>query len=361
MLEINFTTPITPETSYGIVGIHTVRELVKMGIRVNLFPIGGAGIEQGMDPAPFRDSIDNGQRFSYTAPSVRLFHQFDLAHHVGARKVGWPIFELDNFTSQEINHLKYQDQILVCSEWAKEVVQNRIGRTAFVVPLGVDRTVFAPVQADPHSVTRFVNIGKWEYRKGHDILIRAFNRAFTPQDPVELHMLAENVHIRPDVREHWQKTYQSSPMGASVYLHNRKPTITEVANLINYGDCYVSPSRAEGWDLPLIEALSCGKEVIATYCTAHQQYLTESNAKLIVPSQTELANDNQWFFGQGNWARLGPKEEDQLVEYLRDVHRRKQEGSLTLNQEGVETAEKFSWTNTAASLAQALLADDIST
>jgi hypothetical protein len=47
----------------------------------------------------------------------------------------------------------------------------------------------------------FLNVGKWEYRKGHDVLLEAFNKAFEPTDNVRLVMNCHNPCCRAKSRE----------------------------------------------------------------------------------------------------------------------------------------------------------------
>ncbi len=43
------------------------------------------------------------------------------------------------------------------------------------------------------NTTVFLNVGKWEYRKGHDFILEAFNKAFEPEADVLLVMHCYNV------------------------------------------------------------------------------------------------------------------------------------------------------------------------
>ena len=71
----------------------------------------------------------------------------------------------------------------------------------------------------------------------------------------------------------------------------------------------------------------------------------------------EEAQDGKWFRGQGKWASLEDKQIDQIAEYMREVHKLKQSDSLKINQEGIETAKKFSWANTAKKIVEAAHGD----
>ena len=60
-----------------------------------------------------------------------------------------------------------------------------------VIPLGVDRGIFTETVSN-RSETIFFNCGKWEFRKGHDFIVEAFNEAFEPSDDVELWLMCDN-------------------------------------------------------------------------------------------------------------------------------------------------------------------------
>jgi hypothetical protein len=68
---------------------------------------------------------------------------------------------------------------------------------------------------------------------------------------------------------------------------------------------------------------------------------------LIEVDELELAFDSHgWFRGQGEWAKMGKKQIDQLVEYMRTIHKLKQANQLPMNHSGIDTAKRFSWSAT---------------
>tara|TARA_Y100000310_G_C20700825_1_gene829721 strand:- start:7541 stop:7888 length:348 start_codon:yes stop_codon:yes gene_type:complete len=103
-------------------------------------------------------------------------------------------------------------------------------------------------------------------------------------------------------------------------------------------DCGVFPSRAEGWNLELLEMMSIGKEVIATNYSGHTEFINKDNCRLIEVKELEEAHDGKWFNGQGDW---GVIDLDILTKNLLEVHSNKK-----FNKEGVETAKMYSWSNT---------------
>jgi glycosyltransferase involved in cell wall biosynthesis len=297
--------------------------------------------------------------YSLSAPSVKLSQQYDLALHVGrGPKIGFPIFELDWFDARERHMLRSQDHLIVCSEWARNVLRaNDIDVPVSIVPLGVDRTIFNELVESPGELpleTVFMNIGKLEDRKGHDVLFRAFHAAFQPTDPVRLLVLGHNPRAGADFYEIWHREYIAGPMADRITLLTmRMPTQREVAQFMTVADCAVFPARAEGWNLELPEFLAMGKPVIATNVTGHTAYLTDANATRI--ELREMVQARQGSDYQGRYWQFDEQAFEQLVESLRAVHRERQSrGALPLNTAGIATSESLSWANAARRMAEAV-------
>lgn len=353
MITTNLITAIN-QLSYGIVGTHLNTELQKLGIEVALFPINSVEYNTHPKHHPYlKSGLENSHKYDKLAPCVRIWHQFDLARFVGKGKhIGFPIFELDTFTDVEKHHLNQCDELFVCSQWAKDIIKrNNITPKTTIIPLGVDAEIFKPVVSQ-HPSTVFLNIGKFEKRKGHDILPEIFKRAFPGDENVELWMMSYNPFPQVNNSE-WQEKYQKI-LGNKVHFINQQPTQEHVASIIQLADCGIFPSRGEGWNLPALEMLSCGKQIVATNYSAHTEFLNKDNASLVLPETTESASDGIWFHGQGNWASLGDTQISEFSEKIRKIYLDKQAGKDIINREGVETAHYFSWEHSAEKLIGAL-------
>lgn len=355
-MNINLMVPIN-DLGYGVAGFNILRELIQRNHEVALFPLGPVIADQ-----KYGDMLTKAWQlqdyFDYKAPSIRIFHQNKLAESIGkGQRIGFPIFELNKFTDTEKNHLSSCDKLLVCSRWAKTVIEeNGIRVPTFVVPLGVDREIFKPVNTQQWPETRFINIGKWEDRKGHDILGEAFCRAFTAEDNVKLMMHCFNPFLKPEQAKVWENLYANTHMGDKISASvNRGGPHAVVADLLNQVDCAVFPSKAEGWNLELLEAMSCGKHCIATFYSGHTEFINPNNCHLIDINEKELAFDTYgWFKGQGEWAKIGEPQIEQLIQYMRKIHELKQNNKLPTNHVGIETAQQFSWQNTVSKLLEAI-------
>lgn len=333
---------------YGVAAKNIILSLIQNGVNVALFPIGDK-IEAGTNQN-ILSAIKQRTMYDKDADCIRIWHQFALAEHVGrGRHIGFPIFELDTLTAEEKHQMNSMDGIIVCSGWAKQVcINNGITVPVYVVPLGVDTTVFKPmVNESPETI--FFNCGKWEIRKGHDILIQAFKKAFGPADNVKMLMCCSNPFLDVQARNHWEQMYRHP----KIHIVPRLTSHAEVAMMMGMADCGVFPARAEGWNLEALETLACGKQLIITDYSAHTEFCNDKNSMLIPITDLEPAVDNKWFFGQGNWANLS-KSVDIIAAYMKDVHDKKKKGTLLENLAGLATANKYTWDNSAKQLLEQL-------
>jgi len=352
---INIISPIN-QLGYGVTGLNIVKSLSKSN-QISLWPISQPQVTNQEDADIISRCMKNAQFFDANAPCIRIWHQHDMSQFVGrGKKIGFPIFELDSFNQLEIHHLNSLDNIFVCSDWAKEVVLNNVKideDNVSVIPLGVDTSIFKPIESIKESEdgpTIFFNCGKWEVRKGHDILVEIFNKAFNENDNVELWLMCENPFLSKEETSDWHSRYFKSKLGKRVKIIPRLNTQAEVYNIMEIIDCGVFPSRAEGWNLELLELMSCGKSVITTNYSAHTQFCNKDNAYLVDIKEKEKAIDNKWFFGQGNWAKVGDEQINQFVDYMKYIHALKQNNALLPNLSGISTAQEFTWTNTAEAI-----------
>jgi len=341
--NLNLTIPIN-FLGYGVASYNLFKELSKL-YNVALFPIGPIDYPVEEEDRPLvSKALNNQSNFDYDAPSLKIWHQFDMAQHVGKPKIGFPIFELNKFTDREKHHLNYLDKIFVTSQWGKDIIAAEgIDKDVRIVPLGVDRSIFFDTPVSKHEKFIFVNIGKWEVRKGHGILVTAFNNAFTKTDNVELWMINHNPFLKPEKEKEWHDFYKNSQLGSKIRIMPRVPTQKDLANLMRQAHCGVFPSKAEGWNMEALEMLSCGRQLIITDYSAHKEFCNEDNSRLIPVTNLEEAYDGIWFKGHGEWAEIGPEQIDKLAYLMLESYKN---GPL-FNSKGVETAEKFSWANAA--------------
>lgn len=345
--QLNLFCPIG-HTGYGITSLNIAKALHYHQLDLCLFPIGQNIHCNNEEENKFCNSlIDKSKNFSYYAPSLKIWHQFDLATSIGkGHYYAYPFFELDSFVEKEIHMMNYVDFLFTSSKWAKSILlANGVKKPIFIAPLGVDTSIFNPpikikYQSDKYI---FFNIGKFEKRKSQEFLIEAFGKAFSLSDNVELRLIPQLETLKDSQKEILNQAINNCPLKDKIKLYNRLPTQYDIANFIWSSDCGLYLSRAEGWNNEILETMAINRPVIVSNYSAHTEYCNSKNSFLVKIDELETANDGVWFNGDsGKWAKLGQNQLDQTIDYMRYVYTNK----IKLNPDGLNTAKFYSWLNT---------------
>jgi glycosyltransferase involved in cell wall biosynthesis len=220
-----------------------------------------------------------------------------------------------------------------------------------VVPLGIDPAVFRP-DVEPMSLApgpsfRFLFVGGTIHRKGFDLLLAAYARAFRPGDGVGLVVkdMGSRSFYRGEtaeavVAEHRARGYPIEYLDGA--LDER-----ELARLYAACDCLALPYRGEGFGLPVVEAMACGLPAIVTGGGPALDYASETTAFLVPARRAELPEcqgDERESVGR-SW--LWEPDTEALVELLR---RAASDPAATRAKGAAASAwirEHFTWSNSA--------------
>lgn len=316
---INVKSPLN-KLGYGQHSMNYMKTLIKNGFKINYTPIGDIQI----DDKELLDNVNIEIKFDINLPTIMIFHENYADQISGNPKIYFPVWEtskIDEYSQLLLNQLDY---IFVTSEWAKQVlIDNEITTESFVIREGVNPNIYYPSNdkyIDTGKFT-FITVGKHEVRKNTDLIIQTFIDEFKNKDCA---LIAHTYNIftkkYTDINLHKQgflyvedKQYiKFTYKNCDIYF--TKPILeNDLRSLYNSANIGIFTSRCEGWNLPLIECLSCGIPCIATNITGQSEYLDnvsfhELQGKLLIEKTElteEVAIDNIWFKGnRGNWFTL---------------------------------------------------------
>lgn len=353
MNKLNIQSAVT-YTGYGVAGFNLIVGLIENDIDVALFPISQPVAINPSKGSIIQKAIDRRVLYNHKAPSLKIWHAWDLQTRIGSGPYYvFPFFELDTLSEMEVHNFKCCDHIFLASQWAKNILLKYDIKTPIsVIPMGVDTTIFdynlnSTITNKPDKYI-FSIIGKWEIRKCHDILLDIFEKAFPNNENYELWVNAssDNGYITNEEKQQWESMYRDSKIKDKIKLFPPLQTHKDVAKLLSYIDCGVYISRAEGWNLELLETMAMNKPAIASNYSAHTEFCNKDNCFLVDIDETEPAFDGKYFQGQGNWAKLGKKQIDQTIDYLRYVYK----NNIKSNPDGLKTAQNLTWHNSARHL-----------
>ena len=232
---------------------------------------------------------------------------------------------------------KLDDRIVPIFEKADEVwTPSNFSRNAFissgiesdkiqVMPNGINPQLFKPFGNKYPLKTKkkfkFLFVGGTIYRKGIDILIRAYTKTFTNNDEVCLvikDMLGSTLYKGLTIEDKI-KLLQNDPTAPEIEYLNNEMSENEIASLYRACDMFVSTYRGEGFSLPTLEAMASGLPVIVTRGGSTDDFTTEENAWYI-NSEPILVNTADIKIESNDMCLLEPNF-DEVVETLQYVVR----------------------------------------
>jgi len=112
---------------------------------------------------------------------------------------------------------------------------------------------------------RFLFVGGLTPRKGPDVLFNAYRAAFKGRDDVTLVIkdFGANGIYASDERDAIRRHAASGALPRIEYI-DRQLTDDEMADLYRACDVLVHPYRGEGFGMPVLEAMACGRPVMIT-------------------------------------------------------------------------------------------------
>ena len=111
---------------------------------------------------------------------------------------------------------------------------------------------------------RFLAVFKWERRKGWDALLEAYYSEFGAEEEVELVLKTRAFHSSDDfdglISDFVQRRQLPTKpwRRAAVRVLDEDLTLGQLRDLYRAADCFVLPSRGEGWGRPHVEAMAMG-------------------------------------------------------------------------------------------------------
>lgn len=228
-------------------------------------------------------------------------------HHVGRTT-----FETDSLPADWIPRCNSMDEIWVPCRFNRETFAKAgVARPILVVPEGVDTARFRP-GIEPLRIpgvergTTFLAVFEWTRRKGADVLLAAWAKAFAAGDDVRLVLRTyppnaiegdPGAWVDAKIEEELARVGRRRSECAPIVVLSAQVPDADMPRLYAAADVYVAPSRGEGWGRPHMEAMSSGVPVISTRWSGNLEFQDEDNSWLIALDGMETIDDREEFPG----------------------------------------------------------------
>jgi glycosyltransferase involved in cell wall biosynthesis len=286
-----------------------------------------------------------------------------LAH--AGRKILYTMMETSKTLHDGyVGRINLYDEIWVPTHQGKELFKNNgVRPPIYVMPLGVDVSRYHP-NARPMSFGFglknfvFVSVFKWGYRKGYDILLKAFMEEFSADDDVSLLIISRtDINHKPEVIMEDFKNLRNGILKKDnelphIALYDKPIKERDMPGVYAAADAFVLISRGEGFGLIYCEAGASNLPVIASNCSGHSDFLNHDNAFLVEPDVYTEARINGnmsklakhcGFYEDQIFPDFGRKAIEQTKEHMRSVYEDQDEALIKSAMLRKKVIDNYTW------------------
>lgn len=252
------------------------------------------------------------------------------------------------------------DYVLPSSNFSKQIFVNAgwPAEKCIVVPHGINLNEYSDTETKIKVSTKksfkFLNVSIPHYRKNIDIVLDAYYSSFTEDDDVCLILKTKleppnksnkfEVNVKNVIISMQKKHLAYGRKLPQVEILQN--SVKNMVHLYNVCDCLVSASSAEGFGLPLLEALAANKLVIASNCTGQIDFLNKNNSLLVDVKKIPADSRYQYWIATPGATTYLP-DVDSLSKSMISAYTNHLELKKKFEAERLNTIKKYTWENAA--------------
>lgn len=320
--RITFVGEIHPYGGYGQHSIQIIRWLMNHGYFVSVRPIKSSA------PIP----IDIQRLLVRCEQPEELELVLSQPQHnpsKGKRTIYFSMCESSRIRPESVAMLNRSELVVVPSEWCHYAFKDSGVKVPIVtIPLGIDASIYKHTTPLTESKTCVFgsggNLSNGYKRKGLDDVIAAFRMAFRDSENVVLR-LKTGRDITP-----------RNPMDDRIELNTEDLTDEKMADWYGSIHCYVSGSKAEGFGLMPLQAMACGRSVIAARYSGQAEFLTDDNS---LGLRFSIKNASDAWLGCGEWCQPSISHMAQAMQF---IYKNRKE-AIRLGHNAANDAARMTW------------------
>lgn len=311
--------PVRGSLPFGVnlVGYLGSSSGVGEGARASLRALLAAGVpvtRNDLDSeAPLRNQFAVNLVHVNADQTVALLRRNGAAFLSGRYNIGFWYWELEEFPARFRPSFTNYHEIWVASEFCRRALARVSTVPVLTMPpaLELPDGKSTPGGRPFRFVCQFDLLSGFE-RKNPLAVARAFRTAFSGSEDVQLVFKTSNGARDPDAMD----SLRRACAGLKVLFIDESLSREAWTSLLASCDCYVSLHRAEGFGLPLAEAMALGKPVIATGYSGNLDFMGPENSLLVAFAPTRIAESLGPYPAGAIWAE---PDEAQASAYMRQV------------------------------------------
>jgi glycosyltransferase involved in cell wall biosynthesis len=290
--------------------------------------------------------------------------------HCG-RVIAYTMMETENKIHPTLVHrLIGADEIWVPCEWNRQVfAASGVKSSMRVMPLGVDSETYAPrdrsvLFAGGTKGFVFLSVFNWNWRKGPDVMIKAYSRAFTSRDDVSMVMVSRFVgqksmsaKIFEDINN-YVRGEKNKDKPHLVLVDDVIPTFM-MPLIYNSASACLQISRGEGFGLPACEAIASGVPLLASDHGGHRMFLNADIATLVRPDRVKLVDKSiEWispFYHGMEFVDYSDRAIDEIAQKMRWMYENREKTAEMAIYARRKIVDEFNWERCAENVKSRLM------
>ena len=329
-MNILYRNPLDRISGYAAAGREYVNCLVSQGVNVKV------SIFRSQEDPALLSPEEKGYFLSLESKNLEcetVIHNMvpDCWNRIeGKKNIGFMFWETEGFPKMWYRCLDTVDSFWVSwDETKKSLMSANVSEERIhVIKPTINTSVFNPsiksMQLNTGRGFNFLSLFQYSYRKGLDVLLKAYYEEFDANDDVCLILKcygANSTHQQEAALKEWIQGFKyivSKPAYPKIAFRGSVVANNVFPNFIKSADVFVLPTRGEGLGMPMLQSMSCGVPVITTGWGAQTQFVNNDNGWLIDYKKVSVSNmfHSPAYEAEHKWAE---PDKEHLKTIMRDV------------------------------------------
>lgn len=212
---------------------------------------------------------------AYTGQDIALLYHapYSLIKLESPYRIIYTMFESDKIPDDWHSYLESADLILVPSRWCASVFK-KAGFDTKVVPLGYNDKIYKFKERINKRVNKqtfnFLHYNAFNIRKGFPEVFKAFTQEFDKTEPVK--MIFKTTQRPEQIPPPFNNLEGNYP---NIEVITGSIPQRDMQSLMERSDCFVFPSRGEGFGMTPLEAMATGMPTIVPNAHGISEYFNE--------------------------------------------------------------------------------------